>query len=384
MPPSGGGQVASGRPRLKVLVLLDFFFYYSATIANELVRQCDILVVTPEHGFEFGTQARGDDAKRALLDPRVDVAFVRGRQSDPSSLRSSVRARRAIRRFDPDIILVQQHSDWRLYGLQRTLCRRPVVLTIHDVVPHLGSVDASNWVQAWISGRLLATADAYVVHGGWLAEQLIRRDRFDKRKPVFSIPHGPVFSAIPPTRPLPQQPTVLFFGRIDYYKGLDIFVEAVERSATTIPGLTAIVAGRGGDAQRCLEHMTRPELFEWKLGFVPDEALADLFFRASAVVLPYREASQSGVIPLAYAHGRPVIATAVGALPEAVWDHSTGLLVDHADAAEVGEAMRELFCTPGLLEAMAKRARAIVTDEDLSSRNTAARHLAVFESLLRG
>ena len=289
-----------------------------------------------------------------------------------------------MRRFDPDVVLVQEHSDWRLYCLQRTLGQRPVVLTIHDVVPHLGSVDSRNRLQAWVSRRLLSAADAYVVHGSRLAEQLVSRDDYDKRKPVFSIPHGPIFTAIPPACPLPEQPTVLFFGRIEYYKGLDVFVEAVERSAATIPGLTAIVAGAGGDAERCRQIITRPELFEWKEGFVPDEDVAELFFRSSVLVLPYREASQSGVIPLAYAHGRPVIATAVGALPEAVWDHSTGLLVDRADAAEIGEAIRELFCTPGLLETMATQARATIADGELSSRNTADRHLETFESLLRG
>jgi len=376
--------VTSGRPRLKVLILLDYFFYYTSTIANELVRQCDILLATREHGFELGTQEHGEGAKRTLLDPRVDIVFVRGRQSDPTSLLSTARAARAIRRFDPDVVLVQQHSDWRLYCLQCTLGRRPVVLTIHDVVPHLGSVDSRNRLQAWVSRRLLSAADAYVVHGSRLAEQLVSRDDYDKRKPVFSIPHGPIFTAIPPACPLPEQPTVLFFGRIEYYKGLDVFVEAVERSAATIPGLTAIVAGAGGDAERCRQIITRPELFEWKEGFVPDEDVAELFFRSSVLVLPYREASQSGVIPLAYAHGRPVIATAVGALPEAVWDHSTGLLVDRADAAEIGEAIRELFCTPGLLETMATQARATIADGELSSRNTAARHLEAFESLLRG
>jgi Glycosyltransferase len=129
--------------------------------------------------------------------------------------------------------------------------------------------------------------------------------------------------------------------------------------------------------------VTRPELFEWKSGFVSDESVAELFFRSSVLVLPYLEASQSGVIPLAYAHGRPVITTAVGALPEAVWDHSTGLLVDHADAVEIGEAMRELFRTPGLLEAMAVQARVVITHGELSSANVAARHLEAFEGLLR-
>ena len=288
-----------------------------------------------------------------------------------------------MRRFDPDVVLVQEHDDWRLYYLQRALGQAPVVLTIHDVQPHLGSVAAQNRVQTWVSRRLLATADACIVHGSRLAEQLMRRYDFDKRKPVFSIPHGPVFSAIPPAHALPERPTALFFGRLEQYKGLDVFIEAVERTAPMVPGLTAIVAGAGSDARRCRDHITRPELFEWDEGFVPDAALAELFFGSSVLVLPYREASQSGVIPLAYAHGRPVIATAVGAMPEAIRDHSTGLLVDHADAGEIGDALRELFCTPGLLERMATQARAIITDGELSARSVAARHLEAFASLLR-
>ena len=378
-----GGRASGHGPRLRVLIVLDFYFYYASTIANELARNCDVLVVTREHGVELGMEGCGEAAKRALLDPHVSISFVRGRQSDPTSFSSTVRAARAIRRFDPDVTLVQDHSDWRLYCLQRTVSKRPVILTVHDVVPHLGSADTGNRVHTWVSRRLRSRADAYVVHGGRLVEQLVASDDYDNRKPVFSIPHGPVFSVVPPPCPLPARPTVLFFGRIEYYKGLDIFIEAVERSTDKVPGLTAIIAGAGADAMRCRRLITRPELFEWRDGFVPDEDLAQLFFRSSAVVLPYREASQSGVISLAYAHGRPVIATSVGALPEAVWDHSTGLLVDHPDADGLGKAMRELFGTPGLLEAMAARAKAMIRDGELSSRNVAARHLEAFESLLR-
>jgi glycosyltransferase involved in cell wall biosynthesis len=368
--------------RIKVLIVLDFYYYYASVIANELVRECDVLVVTREHGIELGLQEHGDVAKRRLLDSRIDLMLIRGRQSRPSSLVSTARVAHAVRRFGPDVVLVQQHDDWRLLCLQGTVGRRPVILTIHDVLPHLGSVDLSNHLQKWVTRRLVSTADAYVVHGARLAEQLARRDDHDDRKPIFSIPHGPVFSAIPPARPLPERPTVLFFGRIEYYKGLDVFVEAVEQSASAVPGLTAIVAGAGRDERRCRELITRPGLFEWREGFVPDEELAELFFQSSVLVLPYREASQSGVIPLAYAHGRPVIATKVGALPEAVWDHSTGLLVEHADPREIGEAIRELFCTVDLLESMARKARASVVDGELSSENVAARHLRVFREVM--
>ena len=68
--------------------------------------------------------------------------------------------------------------------------------------------------------------------------------------------------------------------------------------------------------------MVHPERFIVHNEYVSDEKRAELFRRASVVVLPYIEASQSGIIPIAYRFGKPVVATTVGGLPE--WSMTVG------------------------------------------------------------
>jgi glycosyltransferase involved in cell wall biosynthesis len=86
----------------------------------------------------------------------------------------------------------------------------------------------------------------------------------------------------------------------------------------------------------------------------------DLFGQASVVVLPYTAfASQSGVLHDAYAQGRPVIVTDVGALGETVREDGTGLVVPAGDAAALTEAIEQLLSDPPRLGRYAEQARAV-------------------------
>jgi glycosyltransferase involved in cell wall biosynthesis len=81
---------------------------------------------------------------------------------------------------------------------------------------------------------------------------------------------------------------------------------------------------------------------ELRDGFVSNEEAALLFSAADAAVLPYRSATQSGVVQLAFAYGTPVIATAVGGLPEAVSDGVDGLLCPPDDPQALAAAISRL------------------------------------------
>ena len=109
-------------------------------------------------------------------------------------------------------------------------------------------------------------------------------------------------------------------------------IQAEPLITASLPNVKIMISGRGDDLEHYRKLMVHPEQFVIDNEYIPDDKVAALFRRASVVVLPNIEATQSGVIPLAYTFGKPVVATTVGSLPEMVDDGDTGLLVPPRDA----------------------------------------------------
>ena len=103
--------------------------------------------------------------------------------------------------------------------------------------------------------------------------------------------------------------------------------------------------------------MVHPDRFVVHNEFISEACTADYFRRASVVVLPYIEASQSGVIPMAYSAAKPVVATTVGGLPEIVEDGRTGYLVAPRDAAQLADAVSRLLLDAQLRQRMGENGK---------------------------
>lgn len=369
---------------MKVTMILDWFFPYAAGVANALADETEVIIVTRDHGLELCVATDAVRAKRALLDDRVGLLIVRGRQRDLASACDVIQVRDLLERFPPDVLHVQDHADWRLHLLERSLTRVPSLLTIHDVVFHQGEKhreDTSLPIRRRVGRAVRSHAGAYVVHGHGLADVLAAQDWY-RGQDIHVIPHGRLPYAAS-SAPLPARPTILFFGRLEYYKGLDLLVEAAEIAAQRVPQLKVIVAGHGPDASRCRALVKSPALFDWREGFVPHEQTAALFAEASVVALPYRDASQSGVVPMAFANGRPVIATDVGSLSEAVHDGQDGLLVGDVSAGAVAAAIVRAFTETGLLARLARGAGAAISTGHLAPEHIAELHMKAYAQLAR-
>jgi glycosyltransferase involved in cell wall biosynthesis len=176
---------------------------------------------------------------------------------------------------------------------------------------------------------------------------------------------------------------VLFFGRIAPYKGLEDLVAAAPLIARRVPGLRLVVAGRPVDGYTPPPRPALPHggTVEYRLRQIGGSELAELFSEAALVVLPYREASQSGVLSTAYAFGRPVVATAVGGLPEMVEEGRTGLLVPPRDPVALAEAVSRLLADVSLRSAMSRAIRR-KAEEELSWPALAAQTLDCYRSLV--
>lgn len=192
------------------------------------------------------------------------------------------------------------------------------------------------------------------------------------REKTLKVPHGSqsVFSHAPSNASRLRQKlgleeheaVVLFFGSIRPYKGLDELVEAFARCKSRYRA-RLLVAGRPhkfaelGELADRISDLGLKERVILNFNYIPLEDVAEYFELARVVALPYRSATQSGVLHLAYGFGKPVIATDVGGLSEDVIHGETGLLVPQADIAALAGAIDALCNDEAAAVRMGERAR---------------------------
>lgn len=186
--------------------------------------------------------------------------------------------------------------------------------------------------------------------------------------PVYVIPHGskPGVRDSTAVRPVTETgPVALFFGVWTKYKGIEVLLDAFARVRTEMPDAHLVLAGAPGadiDVDDLLDRARRIGNVDARPGYVANEDVAALLNSARVVVTPYIRATQSGVAHLAYAFGRPVIASAIGDLPEVIEDGVTGLLVEAGDADELAAAMLKLLRDPDLAAKLGEAGETSVAD----------------------
>jgi len=144
-----------------------------------------------------------------------------------------------------------------------------------------------------------------------------------------------------------RPPTLLFFGLIKAYKGLDILIRAFALAVKRMPDLRLIIAGDVyGNVDQYRDLIAEQgvaESVETHFSYIADHEVEAYFRRADVCVLPYRSATQSGIVQLSYAFEVPVIASDVGGIGEYVRQGETGLTVPPEDPEALAEAFWSFF-----------------------------------------
>ncbi|KKG82671.1 glycosyltransferase [Methanosarcina mazei] len=177
-----------------------------------------------------------------------------------------------------------------------------------------------------------------------------------------------------------EENTILFFGRILEYKGIDYLIKAEPLISEKIPNIKIIIAG-SGDFSKYESMINHKNHFEIINEYIPDEKVSELFQKSSVVVLPYIEASQTGIIPIAYAFKKPVVATDVGSLSEVIVDGVTGFIVPPRDSKLLADSLLNILLNKNLKNSMGSAAYEFMK-ENMSWKGIAQKTIGEYQKLL--
>lgn len=258
--------------------------------------------------------------------------------------------------FQPDSVIFPW---WHIYfffcfGYMAYALKRKgveIVFMCHNASDH----DSSPW-RSILTRWLFKSADRIVVHTREDSEKI--KD-FCLKARVDVHPH-PIYDQFPQPLNKLQKRTdleLLFYGYVRPYKGLDSLIDALAEIKREV---TLTIAGEFWDDLEYYKERVKSlglnDRVEIRPHYHSDAETATLFERADVVVLPYRSATGSGIVPLAYHYGKPVVATRVGGFPDVIVEGRTGWLVEpdnHSELAEVIEQLsrnRTLECAPHILK----------------------------------
>ncbi len=231
----------------------------------------------------------------------------------------------------------------------------PLVLAVHDPTPHSGEHSWRTDLTRWLT---FSRTQHFVLYNqealpSFAATHRIPPGHLDATR----LGSCEIYREWGDASAREGDRTVLFFGRLSPYKGLEYLYLAAGEIARQVPGLRLVVAGKPvagytPPVQPELPNGGQVQLID---GYISNSRLAELCQQATVVVCPYVDATQSAVVLTAYAFRKPVVATRVGGIPEYVEDGATGYLVPPRDPGALAEAVVKVLRDPQRRQQMSEQ-----------------------------
>jgi glycosyltransferase involved in cell wall biosynthesis len=268
--------------------------------------------------------------------------FTSGRQAVvrvPTTALLAVQVVRYLRQNDVPVVLVGMEQIWQAPILAAVrLSGRRVLLCVHDGTMHPGEANLLERALRALQRRL---ATGFVVFSDHVAEVV---SRSAGRRPVQRTVHG-VFGSVrsdPRSAPGPV-PVVGFFGRLAEYKGLALGYAAVQELRAQGRQVVFRVVGSGSDP--ALAAMTHAD-DDLRIGWTSDDEVPSILEEMDVLLLPYREASQSGVLAYAMARALPAVTTPVGGLVEQARASGAAIVASGIGVEPLRSALADLLDDP--------------------------------------
>lgn len=208
---------------------------------------------------------------------------------------------------------------------------------IHEVIPHEGDSQVKG--VDFMNKVICKTADTIVLRNQKYVQDMIDQYNVEPDR----VKYLELWRRYPGFTEPAHSGHVLFFGRINPYKGADNLLEIVR----LCPEITFDVVGRvDPQMEQVVEELSKEKNVHLNNGYVSDDEMREVFVNAEWAIVPYNTASQSGIIIDAYKYSRPVIAFNVGAIAEQVENGKSGYLIEAGNVTAFAASLRKAMSMP--------------------------------------
>lgn len=339
---------------MRIAILSPFYPYrgglaqLNARLYTELSKRNEVKAFTfttlyPDFLFPGKTQYVSEGDSATVIDSDRTLSSI-----NPFTY---LRTAKRINKFAPDILIIPYWMSF-LSPAFGSVClflnkKIKVVSLVHNAISHERTL-----LEKPLAKYFFNRCDAFIV-----MSEPVRNDLLTLKKDarILLQPH-PIYdhyaertdklSACEKLGIRADKKNLLFFGLIRDYKGLDVLIEAM---SALDDSYQLIISGESyGSFDKYAELINQSPLKNNIIVFeqyIPDEMVSTLFSAADVLVLPYKSATQSGVVALAYQLELPMVATDVGALGDTIKDSGTGIVVPEASPELIAGGIKEFFCS---------------------------------------
>lgn len=337
---------------MKIAILSPFYPFrggmaqFSGRLYSELIKKNKV------KAFSFKTQYPDFlfPGKTQFVEKNDTASYVESvRVLSTLNPLSYISTAKKINEYAPDILIIPYWMSLfaPVYGIISLFIAKKTIIIglIHNAIPH-----EKRFFDSLFAKFFFNKCDGFIVLSEPVKDDLLKLVPSAR---ILLSPH-PIYDqyntdidsneAKAKLGLIPDKKTLLFFGLIREYKGLDILIEAM---AHLDDSYQLIIAGESYEDfdkyQTLIDNSPFGKNIKVFQQYIPDDMVSVLFSACDVLALPYRSATQSGVVAVAYQLEKPMIATNVGALGETIRSYNTGLVIDEVSPEAFAKGIQDYF-----------------------------------------
>lgn len=251
-------------------------------------------------------------------------------------------------KIKPDIIFITHPHLWSIFiFVFKKILKYKILYGLHD--NPFNSKEKYNILMNFLNKIFLNYADNIIVYSKFMMDSIKKYLPF---KNILVLPLGIYKDLFPNFKKYfnlnKKYLTILFLGRILPYKGIDVLIEAFEILKSKNIKFEATIAGKGNLDKNNLKKIKQFNI-QFKNYWLSNKELLELLEKTDILIMPYKKATQSGIISIALAYGIPVVATKVGSFGEYIEDGISGFLIEPNNKYDLAQKIEQIYLNRNIL-----------------------------------